>query len=239
MNELLEKIIQAHGGFDLWSAHDKVEATVVNGGGFFRFKGMPQDTLSRTLTVWLHKPRVTLSNIGAPNQMFVFTPERVAIETTSGDVVAERSSPREAFAGHQMHTPWDPLHLTYFSGEAFWTYFTVPFLLAEESVRITEIEPWQEGAETWRVLRAEFPSSIDTHNYVQDFFFGEDLMLRRHDYNVNVAGGFGAAQLVSDYVKADGFSVPTKRRAHTRSPDRHPIPEMLMVSIDISDIRFS
>ena len=25
---------------------------------------------------------------------------------------------------------------------------------------------------------------------MQDFFFGEDLLLRRHDYNVNVAGGF-------------------------------------------------
>lgn len=83
-----------------------------------------------------------------------------------------------------------------------------------------------------------FPSSIETHCQVQDFFFGDDLMLRRHDYNVNVAGGFGAAQLTSEYVTASGFRLPTKRRAHTRSADRHPIAEMLMVSIDISDVRF-
>ena len=36
-------------------------------------------------------------------------------------------------------------------------------------------------------------------------------MLRRHDYNVNVAGGFGAAQLTSDYVVANGIHLPTKR----------------------------
>ena len=44
-------------------------------------------------------------------------------------------------------------------------------------------------SETWRVLRAYFPGSIETHSLVQDFFFGHDLMLRRHDYIVNIAGG--------------------------------------------------
>ena len=105
-------------------------------------------------------------------------------------------------------------------------------------VRVEEIEPSQEGAETWRVLRAEFPGSIETHSLIQEFFFDRDLQLRRHDYSVNIAGGFPAAQLTSDYVVADGIHLPTKRRAYTRGPDRRPIKEMLMVSIDISEVRF-
>jgi hypothetical protein len=89
------------------------------------------------------------------------------------------------------------------------------------------------------VLRAYFPGSIETHNLVQDFFFGEDdLMLRRHDYQVNVAGGFGAAQLTSDYVTVNGIRLPTKRRAYTRGPERRPIKDMLMISLDISEIRY-
>jgi hypothetical protein len=40
---------------------------------------------------------------------------------------------------------------------------------------------------------------------------------------VNIAGGFAAAQLT----------------AYTRGPDRRPILEMLMVSIDISDVSFT
>ena len=56
------------------------------------------------------------------------------------------------------------------------------------------------------MLRAYFRGSIETHNLVQDFFFGEDLMLRRHDYSVNIAGGFAAAQLSSE--TAGGAEIP-------------------------------
>lgn len=238
MHELLDRIIEAHGGLQRWKNHEKVVANVASGGGFFLFKGAAQDTQTRSLTVWLHEPRISLAQFGAADQVAVYTPDRVAVEKVDGTVVAERRSPREAFVGHQMNTPWDPLHQAYFSGEAFWTYFTVPFLLAADGVRVEETEPWQEGPETWRVLRAYFPGGVDTHNAVQDFYFGEDLSLRRHDYNLNVAGGFRAAQLVSEYVTADGFRMPTKRRAYTRTPDRNAITEMLMVAIDVSEIRF-
>ena len=119
-----------------------------------------------------------------------------------------------------------------------WTYLTTPFLLAMDGVDVEETEPWREGTETWSVLRAYFPGSIETHSGIQDFFFGEDLMLRRHDYSVNVAGGFEAAQLTSDYVVANEIHLPTKRRAYTRGSDWRPILEMSMVSIDISEVRF-
>jgi hypothetical protein len=65
------------------------------------------------------------------------------------------------------------------------------------------------------------------------------MLLRRHDYSVNIAGGFGAAPLTSDYAEASGIRLPTKRRAYTRGPDRRPTLEMLMVSIDISDVSFT
>ena len=64
-------------------------------------------------------------------------------------------------------------------------------------------------------------------------------MLRRHDFNVNIAGGFAAAQLTPDYTVANGIRLPTERRAYTRGPDRRPILEMLMVSIDISNVSFA
>jgi hypothetical protein len=79
---------------------------------------------------------------------------------------------------------------------------------------------------------------LGTHCRIQDFFFGEDLKLRRHDYSVNVAGGFAAAQLTSDYVVANGIHLPTRRRAYTRGSDRRPIQEMLMVTIDIAEVQF-
>jgi hypothetical protein len=138
-----------------------------------------------------------------------------------------------------MHTPWDPLHLAYFNGEALWTYLATPFVFAMDGFRIEETAPWREGKETWRVLRVYFPGSIGAHCEVQDFFFDEKLELRRHDYSVNVAGGFAAAQLMLEYTEANGMRLPSKRRAYTRGPDRRPILDMLMVSIDIGDVAFS
>jgi hypothetical protein len=238
MNELLARVIDAHGGMERWKEYEKVEATIVSGGGLFALKGVLQDSNPRRMTAWLHQERSSVLPFGAPDQRTMFTPDRIAIEKLDGTLVAGRHAPKDSFAGHQMHTPWDQLHRAYFNGEAMWTYLTTPFLLAMDGVRVEETEPWQEVGKTWRVLRAYFPGSIETHSVIQDFFFGADLTLRRHDYSVNIAGGFAAAQLTSNYVTADGVRLPTKRRAYTRGPDRRPILETLMVSIDISEVQF-
>jgi hypothetical protein len=238
MNQLLSRILDAHGGMERWRDFEKVEATIVAGGGFYPLKGMINDAMPRRLTAWLHQERSSVLPFGAPDQRTMFTPERIAIEKLDGTVLAERQAPKDSFAGHQMSTPWDALHRAYFDAEALWTYFTTPFLLAMDGVDVEEVEPWQEGAETWHVLRAQFPGSIETHNLIQEFFFDTDLHLRRHDYSVNIAGGFPAAQLTSDYMVADGIHFPSKRRAYTRGPDRRPNMEMLMISIDISEVRF-
>ncbi len=239
MNELLAEIITSHGGISRWNGYEKVEATIVSGGGFFPLKGVPQDSTPRRMSVWLHEERSSVPPYGASDQRTVFTPERIAIEKLDGTLVTERYSPKDSFAGHQMNTPWDTLQRAYFNGEALWTYLTTPFVMTMDGVRVQEIEPWREGPEKWRVLRAYFPGSIETHSLVQDFFFGDDLELRRHDYNVNIAGGFAASQLTSEYVEVNGIHLPTKRRAYTRGPDRRPILDMLMVSIDIGDVCFT
>jgi len=197
MNQLLAEILDAHGGMKRWNEYQKVEATIVSGGGLFQLKGIPQDSTPRRMSVRLHEERSSVFPYGAPDQRTMYTPERIAIEKLDGAVVAERHAPKDSFAGHQMNTPWDPLQRAYFNGEAMWTYLTTPFLLAMDSVRVEETQPWRENGEKLRVMRAYFPGSIDTHSQVQDFFFGEELMLRRHDYNVNIAGGFGAAQRIT------------------------------------------
>jgi hypothetical protein len=68
------------------------------------------------------------------------------VETTEGAVVAERASPRAAFAGHTLETQWDDLHFIYFASYAMWTYLTVPFCLTQAGFGAAEIEPWQEHA---------------------------------------------------------------------------------------------
>ena len=73
----------------------------------------------------------------------------------------------------------------------------------------------------------------------QDFYFGPDFLLRRHDYHVEASGGFAAAQYLYGPVAVQGITFPTKRRAYMRDDMLRPIHEKLMVSIDISNLRLT
>ncbi|WP_271896024.1 hypothetical protein [Candidatus Phyllobacterium onerii] len=238
MNSLLNEVLTAHGGLKRWNEFNSVEATIVTGGTLWGMKGLVQDPAPRRMTVSLHDVHASVRPFGGPNQRTYFTPNRIAIETDDCNVVAERQDPRASFEGHGRTTPWDPLQRAYFNGYALWTYLTTPFLLNLPGVKLEEMRPWVEGDQVWRVLRATFPSHIPTHSTVQDFYFGADFLLRRHDYTVDIADGLTAAQLVNDYTEVQGLGLPTKRRAYYRGRDGRPT-DTLLVSIDLSDVHFS
>ena len=66
----------------------------------------------------------------------------------------------------------------------------------------------------------------------------DDFLLRRHDYHVDVAGGFPAAQYVYNITEVDGLRFPTKRRAYLRGSDLKAIHGMLLVSITFDSNKF-
>jgi len=83
-NGLLTAVIDAHGGMARWREREKVEATIVSGGGFFPLKGVIQDSQPRRMTVWLHEERSSVLPYGAPDQRTMFTPDWIAIEKLDG-----------------------------------------------------------------------------------------------------------------------------------------------------------
>src|SRR5215470_284935 len=145
MNELLAKILNAHGGMDRWNGYEKVEATIVSGGGLLPMKGIEVDPNPLRVTATTHEESTVISPFGQSDWRMVFRPERVVIETSAGVVVEERSNPRAAFAGHTMSTPWDLLHRAYFNGYARWTYLTTPFLLAMPGFEADGLNRHQRG----------------------------------------------------------------------------------------------
>ena len=239
MIALLADAIEAHGGLRQWNRHENLSATIVCGGDLWALKEVDQDQKSRTINIDLHREWASVAPFEKPGQRTDFSPERIAIVAEDGRTVAERTSPRASFARHDMRTHWDPLHRAYFNGYALWTGLTTPFLLAMEGFKVEEIEPWREGAEVWRGLRATFPAAIASHSPEQDFYFGPDKIIRRHDYRVEIAGNFPAAQYISDPVDVDGIKIPTRRRAYLRDENLAPMLDALMVSIDLSAFRFS
>ena len=219
MHEFLKQVLDAHGGLARWNSYRQLAATVVSGGELWGRKGITIDDTPRRVTADTSAQRSTITPYGAPEFTMTFTPQRLVIENAAQAVIAERDNPRAAFAGHELDTPWDPLHRAYFSGYALWSYLAAPFMLALPGVQVEEVAPWDENGETWRVLRATFPDGFAGHSQVQDFYFGPDLLMRRFDYQVDISGSFLTAQYLYNYIEVDGFRFPTKRRAHVRRTD--------------------
>jgi hypothetical protein len=222
MNELLDAVLGAHAGLDLWSGLTKITARVSIRGPIWALKGWPDALAEETVEIDTKVERSVFSPFTQPDLRSIFEvgPERVTLELASGDVVEQRLD--AAFKGFLRSTPWDRLHLGYFVGYAFWNYFTTPFLFTYPGVEAREIEPWQEAGQTWRRLHVTFPKSIATHNPQQVFYVDADGLQRRMDYVTEILG----STLV----------VPTWRRVFRRNPDGTANLNMPSITIDIEDI---
>lgn len=238
MSELLNSILDAHGGLEQWRKFKTVEATIVSGGELLETKA-PQAPEPRHVTVSIHEQATSVTPFGGPDRRSRYRPDRVAIETHDGQVLRERLHPRDAFAGHDLTTPWDPLDRAYFGGYTQWIYLNAPFVFSLPGIQVEETEPLNENGETWRALRVTLPPHIASHSTKQTFYFGDDFLQRRHDYTLDIAGGCNVAHYTYDLQDANGLLVPTRRRAYLCNDAYVVLQNRLLIWINYSDIRFS
>jgi hypothetical protein len=104
MTDLLETVIEAHGGLERWTELDSVSARLVQGGALWALKGHAGVLDDVFVRASLHEERESHHPFGAPDRRSAFTPQRVAIETTAGEVIEALEQPRASFAGHTLET---------------------------------------------------------------------------------------------------------------------------------------
>lgn len=237
MSTLLEHAVAAHGGIDNWKKLRTASATLDIGGAIWHLKGQPDMFRNIALVASLTRQHVSVM---APQSGWqgTFTADAVRIESLEGHAAEERRAPRNFYRGHAQDTSWDSLHALYFTGYALWTYLTIPFLYTYPGFRTEELPEWEENGEVWRRLKATFPDSIASHTREQISYFGDDGLLRRHDYTVDVMGGARGANYASDYREVNGVMVPTTRRVFAYDEARRKVGEPLLVSIDFRTIEF-
>jgi hypothetical protein len=161
----------------------------------------------------------------------VFEGARVTALNLKGEVTAKNDQAERSFDGHKLDTPWDDIHVAYFSGEALWTYLNTPFLYAQEGFRTEEISSITVDRETWRRLQITFPGSIKTHTRTQISCFGPDGLLRRHDYTVDILGGAKGLNYAYEYRSVGGVMIPTTRKVVAYEGDFKPVWEPVLVEI--------
>jgi hypothetical protein len=237
MNSLAKFAVDAHGGLDRWGQFKEVSTDLVQGGVLWQVKGKAGMLDNTNVTVGLRSEWASHSPFGTAGRKSRFEPDRVAIEAADGSVLEELRQPRTSFEGHTLQTPWTNLQLAYFAGCAMWTYLNTPFLLAWPGVVCEELPPWKENGEEWRRLGVAFPSSIATHSTKQTLYIDKSGLLKRHDYDVEIAGNTPGAHYVDAYADVSGIKFPMARRIFARQPDGSVNRDPLVVSIDLSNIR--
>lgn len=238
MNDILEFALNGHGGLDRWNEYKTISARLTQGGVLWALKQQAGVLDEVDVVADLHTERVSHGPFGEPPVHTEFTPDRMAIESADDLVLEELLQPRASFAGHVQTTPWSRLQLGYFAGTAMWTYLTQPFSFTMPGFVVEEGNPWTEDGKTYRTMHVTWPSYLATHNPDQVLYLDEDGLIRRHDYTVEITGNTEAAHYMSDYMIVSGIKVPTRHRIYPRGADGKADPDLLIVSIDYSDVQY-
>jgi hypothetical protein len=236
MNSLAQAIIDAHGGLTQWRKFTKIRADLTQGGALWALKGKSGILDQTTVTVATDRQWASHSPFGTLAARTEFTGDTISLLDDSQNIVETTDEPRSSFAGHALETPWTSLQLAFFAGCAMWTYLNTPFVLAWPGVECEDAGEWKEQDEVWRKVVVRYPDSLEVFSKVQAIYVDADHVVRRLDYDVEIAGNTPGAHYVSDYTTISGIRIPTKRRIFPRLPDGSSLPEPLVVSIDLSNI---
>jgi hypothetical protein len=71
-----------------------------------------------------------------------------------------------------------------------------------------------------------------------DILFGDDFLLRRQDYTLDIAGGGYVANCAFDLSESNGLLIPNRRRAHLCDDNYQVLKDRLLIWIDYADIKF-
>jgi hypothetical protein len=239
MPELLEIAVEAHGGLARWNKVSSIKIDVSIGGAIWGAKGQPDVLSDIVMVADTQRELVTTSFVGQ-DRATIFEPDQVVVvQQSDGTILESSDDPEASFEGQDADTPWNAIHVAYFSGEALWTYLNTPFLYTQARFAKQEIGSIEVDGETWRRLRVTFPEDVKSHTRDQIFCFGPDGLLRRHDYSVDILGGSTGLNYASNYEEVDGLMFPTTRRVYAYEGDYQLVPEPLLVSVDISQITLS
>jgi hypothetical protein len=232
MNDLLESAVAAHGGLDRWNQVKSITVGASITGAFWHLKGQDDALKDVRFEVDTTRERLAMEFAGRDKRS-VFEPHRVVLQRRDGAPIAARDDPEKSFAGHQLETPWDDLHLAYFTGEALWTYLNTPFLYTWPGFATEEIAPIEVDDERWRRLKVTFPDHVKSHTRQQISCFGPDGLLRRHDFTIDILGGAAESLLyATGYRDVEGIVIPATRRAYASEGDD----QLVMVAIDMGEI---
>lgn len=234
--EIVDEIIEAHGGVRLWNKVEAFEAVISASGFLFTAKRRPVQNRVR-VRAYSSEPRFESFDFPGPGQRTeLLGGSEVRIVNADGSIAESRRNPREAFGDLRRIFYWDALDFAYFASYAEWNYLLTPFIFLREGFRFNVRKGVSGIPDTWTVIDVTFPDDIPTHSRNQTFYYNERRLLKRLDYTAEVVGGWARAVHVSHrYKEFGGFRIPTRRRVTPRLWGTRYLPAPVLVSIELHE----
>lgn len=117
MPDLLEIAVEAHGGLARWNKVSSVKIDLSIGGAVWYVKGQPDVLKDIVMVADTERERVTTSFVGQ-DRTTIFEPDRVVVQRSDGTILEASDDPEASFEGQEADSPWNAIHVAYFSGEA-------------------------------------------------------------------------------------------------------------------------
>jgi hypothetical protein len=237
VSDLLTKVLDAHGGLDRYRSISTVTLDIEYSGPFWEFKGHPDFAGTEHVVADLHAQKIRQHRPSDGRTVeFDRGKNLVTVTSADGTILDKLENPRTTFEGYTSETRWSLAQMAYFRCYATWHYLPEPFLFAWPGAATDEVSPWVEDGQSWRGLDVTFPDHIDTHNETQRYYFDDEGLLRRMDYQPVVNGYSPTAHYVTAHTKVDGFVVPTKRSIHIRQEDGTPDRSWIPIELTLRNI---
>jgi len=115
---------------------------------------------------------------------------------------------------------------------------SIPFLFTLSGFETKEIDPWEEAGEIWRRLQVTFPDDRAYHTKEQIYYFDQNGLLERNDYQVDTIHDKGTAHYVFDYHDFQGIKLPTRRHIYARDANRQYVKHPMMIDVLLNKVRF-
>ncbi|KAM0265355.1 hypothetical protein ACHAQJ_000196 [Trichoderma viride] len=217
-SNLLQNVIDAHGGREYWESVRSLTVEFEFSGPVLTRKGYPGPQKVKIL-VDTKAQKVTFDKFGP--YYGTWTPERTEVgKIGSQDALDVRENPRAAFDTHTSESQWDEHNLLYFVGYAYWNYFNFPFYLESSEIKTREVDDSTlETGEKWKSLEVVYPDGYPTHTKVQKYDFDAGYRLRRMHYIVDVLkSGAPAWHNCYNHAVAGKYIYPTLRVVNVSAP---------------------
>jgi hypothetical protein len=233
---LLDEIVHAHGGNQLFSMFRRAQGKFHIHGDLWSSRGGPTASVGGQFELGLRDQTVRLLCTEPRRIESNFTPKVLAIDSVEGGFVETQYNPRSSFAEKQIDRPWDDFQLAYICSYSIWNVVTQPFLFASAGFEVLELQPHEVGKETIRRLEISYPPHVPGHAPKIVCHVGADGIMRWQEFRFDLLNA-SVTSVLKDFVHVQGIRFASRRTMY-RSTELEKSDPSVFAEISIDKLVF-